>query len=65
MLTAISYSRRFRNSGRIYDDRSWLLIRKSGTEPLIRVYADAPTQERAEQLVQQGEELVKKAVSQL
>ncbi|HLD35727.1 MAG TPA: hypothetical protein VJC37_03320 [Planctomycetota bacterium] len=50
---------------RIYDDRSWLLIRKSGTEPLIRVYADAPTQERAEQLVQQGEELVKKAVSQL
>ncbi|MBI5779040.1 MAG: hypothetical protein HZA49_06250 [Planctomycetes bacterium] len=50
---------------RIYDDKSWLLIRKSGTEPLIRVYADAPTQERAEQLVQQGEELVKKAVGQL
>jgi phosphomannomutase len=50
---------------RIYDDRSWLLIRKSGTEPLIRVYADAPTLERAEQLVQQGEELVKKAVGQL
>lgn len=50
---------------RIYDDKSWLLIRKSGTEPLIRVYADAPTMERAEELVRQGEELVKKAVSQL
>ena len=50
---------------RIYDDRSWLLIRKSGTEPLIRIYADAPTQERAEHLVQQGETLVKKAVGLL
>ncbi|MDI6788322.1 MAG: hypothetical protein QME51_08120, partial [Planctomycetota bacterium] len=47
---------------RIYKDKSWLLIRKSGTEPLIRIYSDAPSRERAEQLVRQGEELVRKAV---
>src|SRR6185436_11809507 len=28
---------------RVYSDNSWLLFRKSGTEPLIRVYSDAPT----------------------
>ncbi|MEW6027055.1 MAG: hypothetical protein AB1599_07170 [Planctomycetota bacterium] len=50
---------------RIYEDKSWLLIRRSGTEPLIRVYADAPTLERAEELVKQGEELVRKAVEHL
>ena len=50
---------------RIYNDKSWLLIRKSGTEPLIRIYADATTYERAEQLVQQGEELVKKAIQEI
>ena len=33
---------------RVFDDHAWLLFRKSGTEPLIRVYSDAPTKERAE-----------------
>jgi len=46
---------------RTYNDKSWLLIRKSGTEPLIRVYADAPTPERAQELVEKGERLVRKA----
>ena len=32
---------------RVYRDHSWLLFRKSGTEPLIRVYSDAPSAERA------------------
>lgn len=48
---------------RIYNDKSWLLIRKSGTESLIRVYADAPNYERANQLVELGENLIKKAVA--
>ena len=43
---------------RVYDDHSWLLFRKSGTEPLIRVYSDAPTKERAEALAAQGEALL-------
>jgi phosphomannomutase/phosphoglucomutase len=48
---------------RVYQDKSWLLIRKSGTEPLLRIYADAMSLERAETLVKQGEEIVKKAIS--
>jgi phosphomannomutase/phosphoglucomutase len=43
---------------RVYDDHSWLLLRKSGTEPLIRVYSDAPTRERAEELAAKGEALL-------
>lgn len=43
---------------RVYDDHSWLLFRKSGTEPLIRVYSDAPTRERAEELAAKGESLL-------
>lgn len=43
---------------RVYDDNSWLLFRKSGTEPLIRVYSDAPTKERAETLAAQGSALL-------
>lgn len=43
---------------RVYDDHSWLLLRKSGTEPLIRVYSDAPSRARAEELVAKGEALL-------
>ena len=32
-------------------DGSWVLIRFSGTEPLIRVYSEAPSPERVEQLL--------------
>ena len=28
------------------EDGSWLLIRPSGTEPVLRVYAEAPSDER-------------------
>ena len=44
---------------RIYEDKAWLLIRQSGTEPLIRVYSDALSPSRAEELVQSGEKMVK------
>jgi phosphomannomutase/phosphoglucomutase len=43
---------------RVYEDDSWLLFRKSGTEPLIRVYSDAATKERAEELAAKGEALL-------
>jgi phosphomannomutase len=33
------------------DDGSWVLMRMSGTEPLMRVYAEAPTNERVHQLI--------------
>ena len=47
---------------RVYDDHSWLLLRKSGTEPLIRVYTDAPTKERAEDLASRGERLLRECL---
>lgn len=36
------------------DDRSWLLIRFSGTEPLLRIYAEASSPARVNQLIQEG-----------
>jgi phosphomannomutase len=33
------------------DDGAWVLMRMSGTEPLMRVYAEATTRERVEQLI--------------
>jgi phosphomannomutase len=33
------------------EDGSWVLVRMSGTEPLMRVYSEAPTQQRVEQLI--------------
>jgi phosphomannomutase len=38
------------------EDRSWVLVRFSGTEPLIRVYSEAPSRERVEQLLAALEE---------
>jgi phosphomannomutase len=38
------------------DDGSWVLIRFSGTEPLIRVYSEASSMERVEQLLAALEE---------
>jgi phosphoglucomutase len=39
-------------------DGSWLLLRPSGTEPVVRVYAEAPTMDQAKHLVAQGVEFV-------
>jgi phosphomannomutase/phosphoglucomutase len=47
---------------RVYDDHSWLLFRRSGTEPLIRVYSDAPSKERAEELADRGERLLRECL---
>ena len=41
------------------DDGSWLLIRTSGTEPLVRVYTEATSQEGREALLEAGERLVR------
>ncbi|HET7027349.1 MAG TPA: hypothetical protein VFI28_06635, partial [Candidatus Limnocylindrales bacterium] len=42
-------------------DGSWLLIRTSGTEPLVRVYTEATTPEARDALVEAGERLVREA----
>ena len=41
------------------DDGSWLLVRASGTEPLVRVYTEATTADLREDLLAAGEHLVR------
>jgi alpha-D-glucose phosphate-specific phosphoglucomutase len=41
----------------ILTDTSWLLIRFSGTEPLLRIYAESNTPERVEKMLQLGREM--------
>jgi phosphomannomutase/phosphoglucomutase len=42
-------------------ERSWVLIRPSGTEPIVRIFGEAETQEAADQLVKKFEKIVKAA----
>ena len=39
------------------DDGSWMLIRFSGTEPLLRIYAEARSMERVQRLIGAGRDL--------
>ncbi len=41
----------------ILDDDSWLLIRPSGTEPVLRVYAEGRSEEMVQTLLAYGEEV--------
>jgi alpha-D-glucose phosphate-specific phosphoglucomutase len=43
------------------EDESWLLIRPSGTEPVLRVYAEAPTKEGVKALLRYGEDVAASA----
>ena len=42
-------------------DGSWLLVRFSGTEPLVRVYTEATSQATADAIIAAGEQLVRGA----
>jgi alpha-D-glucose phosphate-specific phosphoglucomutase len=42
----------------ILSDDSWLLIRFSGTEPLIRIYAESNTTKRVQKLLQSGQKML-------
>jgi len=52
-----------RDGVRIETEAGWLLIRASGTQPLIRLTAEAHTEARAEALLADAEELVVAATS--
>jgi alpha-D-glucose phosphate-specific phosphoglucomutase len=43
------------------DDGSWLMIRPSGTEAVIRIYAEARSEENLHELIKKGEEIVSSA----
>jgi phosphomannomutase len=38
----------------IFQDESWILFRQSGTEPLLRLYAEASTLEQVERMMAEG-----------
>jgi phosphomannomutase len=38
-------------------DRSWLMLRLSGTEPILRVYAEASSEKKAFQILEEGKKL--------
>lgn len=38
----------------IFEDGSWMLMRPSGTEPLVRIYAETENKEELEKLIEQG-----------
>jgi phosphomannomutase/phosphoglucomutase len=45
-----------------FPDDAWVLLRPSGTEPLARVYADAPSAERAAALAEAGERIFREQI---
>ncbi|MEF8808717.1 phosphoglucomutase/phosphomannomutase family protein [Natronomonas sp.] len=46
----------------VLEDGSWLLVRPSGTEPKLRVYAEAESRQRVEELLEAGRDLVRPLV---
>jgi phosphomannomutase len=48
----------------ILEDGEWLLIRPSGTEPVLRIYAESNNDERLQGLLDQGKNLVSTALRQ-
>lgn len=45
-----------------YPDRSWVLIRPSGTEPLLRVFAESSTRERVDDILNESRRVVDQAI---
>ncbi|EQD53741.1 phosphomannomutase / alpha-phosphoglucomutase, partial [mine drainage metagenome] len=48
-----------------YFPDGWLLIRPSGTEPLVRVFAESKSSGRAESIADHGMEIVRKGLAVL
>ena len=44
----------------ILEDESWMILRLSGTEPILRVYAEAASEEKADKLLNFGKEFALK-----
>lgn len=46
----------------VFDDDSWLMIRPSGTEPKVRFYIEARTEEEKKEVFRLAEDLTKEAI---
>jgi len=42
----------------IFEDGSWILMRPSGTEPLVRIYAECSTEQELEVLLESGRKYI-------
>ena len=47
----------------LYEDESWLLFRQSGTEPVLRIYSEATSVAKVNELLAEGERLALKQSS--
>jgi phosphomannomutase len=47
----------------ICTDRSWLMLRASGTEPLVRLYAESTSLKKTHALLERGRDLVRAALT--
>ena len=45
----------------IMEDSSWLLLRFSGTECLIRIYAEAGSEKDVKRLLEEGKRIIEKS----
>ncbi len=45
-----------------YEDGSWILIRPSGTEPIFRLYAEAPTNNRVMKILEKHEDILREII---
>jgi len=43
---------------KIITDSSWLMLRASGTEPIVRIYAEAKTKKEVERIISQGKKFL-------
>lgn len=43
---------------KVYADEGWVLMRPSGTEPILRIYAEATSEKKAQQLISEYRKLV-------
>ncbi len=42
----------------IFEDGAWVLVRPSGTEPLVRIYCEAPSRQELDQLLQSAKAFI-------
>jgi len=49
----------------VMEDESWLLIRPSGTEPKVRVYAEAPREKQMERIIEEGKNLAQQVMEEI
>ena len=47
----------------VIDEKNWVMIRPSGTEPIVRIYAESDTQANLELLITKYKEKIKEIIS--